>query len=204
MQGAHDKLKSPAGLDLDNIRSALSPGNWTLRWQVAEDAQLSATHCGQQGEVVYIGDGWGQRDHRNTDLGVTIPYVVRRHAPDSAISAFCTVYEAHKPGATSVKSVFRLAVPEHFADNVVVLDIKTGIGSDLVISQFDPNEVELETPAGTLRTDSHVAVIRVCSGETAVAALAEGTKASLNGVDLQADRLKASEALGAQVAERPG
>ena len=188
------------GIDMKNIKSAPSPAAWSIRWKMAEDMQFSAYHCGQKGEVTYIGDGWGQRDHRNSDLGVTIPYIVRRHRPKAkaGISTFCTIYEAHKPDAGLVKSVRRPAVPGQYADNVVVLEIKTKVGTDLVISQLVPARVELETPLGKVRTDARVTVISVRDGKAATASLAEGNTATLNGAKLVTERLKVNKALAEQ------
>ncbi len=185
-------------MDLENIRSAHSPDTWSSTWKVADDMQLSAYHCGQKGEVTCIGDGWGQRDHRNSDLGVTIPYIVRRHKPDEGTSAFCTVYEGHKPDAGVVKSVFRLAVPEEQRDNVVALAIETKSGTDLVISQLEPAEIEIDTPAGKLQTDAAVAVMSVQDGRVAFAAAAEGSTLRLNGEEPPMEELQRDSALGEQ------
>ncbi len=188
-------------MDLENIKSAYSPDSWCGTWKMAEDLEFSAHHCGQRGEVTYIGDGWGQRDHRNSDKGVTIPYVVRRHKPDAGVSTFCTVYEAHKPGAGLVKSAFRLAVPEDYRDNVVLLAIETNLGSDIVISQLEPAEIEVGTPAGTLQTDAAVAVISVQNARVSFAAIAEGSLLRLNGEAVAAEELQPNSALSEQVSE---
>ncbi len=188
-------------LDLENVKSAYSPDSWRATWQMAEDLAFSAHHCGQRGEVTYLGDGWGQRDHRNTDKGVTIPYIVRRHQPDAGVSAFGTVYEAHQPEAGLVKSAFRLAVPDAQRDNVVLVAIETTSGTDLVVSQLEPAEIEMDTPAGRLQTDAAVAVISVQNGQVAFAAVAEGSLLRLNGADVEAEKLQPNPALAKQVSE---
>ncbi|MDP6780106.1 MAG: heparinase II/III family protein, partial [Candidatus Latescibacteria bacterium] len=140
----HEGATTCSELDLENTKSACSPGTWSVEWRMADDVRFSAFHCGQQAEMVTIGDGWGQRDHLNTDLGVALPYIVRSHKPEAGISTFCTVYEAHRPNAGLVKSVSRLTGPECGADTTVALEIETSSGVDLVISQFVPMEVEVE------------------------------------------------------------
>ena len=191
-------------MDLENIRSAHSPDAWSARWQVAEDMQLSAYHCGQKGAVTYIGDGWGQRDYRNSDLGVTIPYIIRRHKPDAGISTFVTVYEGHKPDGGLVKSALRLTVPEQLADKVVAIAIETKLGTDLVVTQVEPAEIEIETPAGKLRTDAAVAVISVQGGRVAFAAIAEGGTLLLNGKEPTVEKLQPDSALREQASAGRG
>ncbi len=188
-------------MDLENVKSAHSPDTWTAAWKVADDLVFSACHCGQRGEITYIGDGWGQRDHRNTDLGVTVPYIIRRHQPDAGVSAFCTVYEAHKPGAGLVKSAFRLAVPEQQCDNVALVLVETTLGTDLVVSQLEPAEIEVDTPAGKLQTDAAVAVISMANGRVSFAAMAEGSLLRLSGADLEVEELQPNSALSEQVSE---
>jgi len=190
-----------SGMDLGNVKSAHSPDSWSAVWKVGDALLFSAHHCGQRGELTYIGDGWGQRDWRNTDIGATIPYIVRRHRPDSGVSAFATVYEAHPPDAALVKSAYRLAVPEEQRDNLVALAVETATGTDIVISQLDPAETELDTPAGRVQTDAAVAVIALQNGRVVFSAVAEGAALRLNGADLAAQRLRAGEALAEQVSE---
>lgn len=203
VQHTAEFARPKVGMDLENVKSAASPDTWSARWQVAEDMQLSAYHCGQPGEIAYIGDGWGQRDWRNSDLGATIPYIVRRHQPDAGVSAFCTVYEGHKPDAGVVKSASRLAVPEERRDRVVALAIETKLGTDIVVSQLEPAEIEIDIRAGRLRTDAAVAVMSVRDGRVAFTAIAEGSTLRLNGEELPVETLQPNSALGEQLSAGP-
>ena len=178
-----------AGMDLADVKSAPSPGAWAAHWTVADDVRFSAHHCGQKGEMVCVGDGWGQRDWRNSDLGVTIPYIVRRHNPGAGMSAFCTVYEGHKPDGALVRSAARLTVPQAHVDNVVALQVRTALGTDIVVTQLAPAEIEIETPAGVVRTDAAVAVLSVQGDNVSFAAIAKGSKLQLNGREVKAESL---------------
>lgn len=189
-------------VDLENVKSADSSGTWTAIWKIADDMQFSARHCGQPGELVYIGDGWGQRDHRNTDLGVTIPYIVRRHQPERGASVFCTLYEAHSPVEDALlKSVRRLPAPDGYGDSLIAVEIQTTLGADYLISQLEPAAVELDTPAGMLQTDARIAVASMRNGDLVFAAIAEGTTLSINGVRVDATPLQPSHSLAQQAAE---
>jgi len=188
-------------MDLENVKSAYSPDTWTAVWQVADDLLFSAYHCGQRGEITCIGDGWGQRDHRNTDLGVTIPYIIRRHKPDTGVSAFLTVYEAHKPEAAIVKSAYRLAIPEQLADSVVAIAIETTLGTDVVISRLEPAEIELDTPLGKVRTDAAVIVVSSGGAGPSFAAIVEGELLQLNGAEVDAQHLQPDPELDKQESE---
>jgi hypothetical protein len=71
-------------------------------------------------------------------------------------------------------------------------------GSDLLISQLDPAEIEIDTPAGKLRTDAALAVISVAGGRATRAALAEGTILLLNDKELPVKKSQPDEQLGDQ------
>lgn len=202
-QWAQHTLDSATGreADLENVRSAESPDAWRATWTMAEDLQFSAHHCAQEGEIVYVGDGWGQRDHRNTDLGVTVPYILRRHQPGPGVSAFGTVYEAHQPDAGLVKSVSRPPVPEDHADNAVAVQIETKLGTDVVISQLQPVEIVIQTPAGKVVTDAALAVICVADGKVNFAARAGGSILTLDDAELAAEVLTGAPELSEQVLE---
>ncbi|MEW6356635.1 MAG: heparinase II/III family protein [Planctomycetota bacterium] len=189
-----------AGMDLANVRSARSPAAWQCRWTMAKDLQFTVRHMGQEGEVVYVGDGWGQRDYRNTDLGVTIPYIIRRHEVGQRISVFGTVYEAHEPDKALVESVLRLSVPSEQADSAVSVAVKTRLGTDIIISQLQPTNIDLETPVGKVRTDAAAAVLSMREGKPAFSALAGGKTLALDGRPIDAQVLAADGELDDQAA----
>jgi len=183
------------GMDLENVKSARSPDTWSAVWTLADDMRFSVFHCGQKREVVYVGDGWGQRDWRNSDLGVTIPYIVRRHKPDAGVSAFCTVYEGHQPDAGLVTSVSRLPVSHEHADNAVAVVVQTVLGTDMTISQLKPTEIEIDTPIGKVRTDAALAVLSARQGNASFVSIAKGAKLRLNGRNVRAQSLTADAEL---------
>ena len=78
------------------------------------------------------------------------------------------------------------------------MEIKTKVGTDLVISQRVPSEIEMETPLGKVRTDARVTVISVRDGKSATASLAEGNVVTLDGKRLPTERLKPNKALAEQ------
>ncbi len=85
-----------------------------------------AWNVGQPGERALLADGWGQRDWKNSDIGATIPYVVRRCEGDG-VRTFISVFEGHEGGEPFVRSV-------KLADPSGVLLIETALGQDYVMS----------------------------------------------------------------------
>ena len=193
------KLDLGKAMDLQNIRSAYSPENWIISWKMADDLQFTALHCGQVGELVYIGDGWGQRDHRDTDVGVTIPYIIRRHRPETGISTFVTVYESFSPDAALAHGVCTIALPAALRDNVVAVAVETAHGPDVIISQLEPQAIELDTPAGRLTTDAAVCVISHGADGEPRASVAGGNTLTVNGADMPAEQLAQDSEFDLQV-----
>lgn len=136
--------------DLKNVRR-ISPANdepWLLTWKIKPSLSFSAWNIRSPGEKSYIGDGWGQRDSNNRDLGATIPYIVRR-TKGEAIHAFATVFEGHAPDKAFVKRVQRLPVSDA-ASEAVALQIDTENSRDYVMISSVPQNLSVRTPDGLL------------------------------------------------------
>lgn len=124
--------------DLANIRTLQTTDTpWRLTWPAGPHLTAVAWSLPQPGEVSYLADGWGQRDWRNTDLGATLPYLLRRTTGDG-LKTFASVFEAH-PGPTPfVRKVTRLT-PD-------VLEIDTTLGTDTVTSHPPANPASTTPP----------------------------------------------------------
>ena len=70
--------------DFGNVRAADGAGVWRATWKCGANMTCVAWNVGQPGERALLADGWGQRDWKNSDIGATIPYVVRRCEGDGA------------------------------------------------------------------------------------------------------------------------
>lgn len=134
----------------------------SLNWKLKPDFDFTAWNLGANGEQVYVGDGWGQRDFRNTDLGATLPYIVRR-TTGAAPQTFVSLYEGHTPGAALVRGVTRLSAPE----DVVALDVATAMGHDYIVSQRAPKAISIVTPTGVISTRGALTIVSVENGKVA-------------------------------------
>lgn len=136
--------------DLKNVRRIASEeGNpWRLKWKMDGAMEFSAWNLPAPGESAYLGDGWGQRDSTNKDIGTTVPYIIRRARGDK-LQAFISVFEGHAPDRAFVRNVTRLAVPdtEH---PVVALRIETTDSTDYVLVSSRPQNISVPTPDGEL------------------------------------------------------
>ena len=140
-------------------RGAHSTGPWSLRWRVAADYTFTALAPGGGPlEQVSIRAGWGQRDHRNHDRGVTLPYVCRSRTAADASPAFVTVFEGAPTGRETVQTVTLLPVPGGAADAVAVA-VSTRRGVDLIVSQGATQAIAIQGPPGRLETDARLAVV---------------------------------------------
>ncbi len=148
--------------DIKNVKAAPGQNAWSLSWKLNPTLDFIAWSAGGSNEQVLIGDGWGQRNHNNSDLGATLPYIVRR-TTGNAPQEFVSVFEGHAPGAAIVRSVRRLPVPA--GSGATLLRIETATGYDYVLSQPTAGKKQVvSTPNGTLETTSAVAVVSVQNG----------------------------------------
>jgi hypothetical protein len=126
----------PALYDFSNIRSGESGVIWRAEWLSGGDMTCVAWSPGQAGEEVYLADGWGQRDWENSDIGATVPYIVRRYN-GTGLRTFMTVYEAYEGGKPFVKNV-------ETVDPSGIIAVDTGLGRDYIMSMFDTGSMRLK------------------------------------------------------------
>jgi hypothetical protein len=139
--------------DFENVRAADGAGVWRAAWKCGANMTCVAWNVGQPGERALVADGWGQRDWKNSDIGATIPYIVRRCEGDGA-RTFISVFEGHAGGKPFVRSVKLL-------DPSGVLLIETALGQDYVMSMLDTGTLKVPASAGDTRVTTHFAVISV-------------------------------------------
>ena len=166
--------------DIANAKSALATKAWQATWTFPDETRFTAFAPPQKGETVTIGDGWGQRNHRNTDRGVTFPYIVRTRSGDQ-LDAFPTVFAWSAKGDPLVEGMKVL----HNDGDAVVAAVKTRLGVDVVISMRNPKSRTFEVGELTVRTDARLAVLRRHGKKTVGVAFAEGTflKSGKRGVE---------------------
>lgn len=148
------------GPDLVNLRSGRSADGWRVVWSWADGYRFQAVVPVGEGETVFVGDGWGQRDHRNSDVGATLPYVVRRVEGAGHPDAFVTAFEGSRGGASLVRAVRLLPLPADAPDGTVAVAIETTRGTDVVLSTLSPGALTVPTSLGDLTTDSRLAAVR--------------------------------------------
>ena len=146
--------------DFKNVRAARGDAIWSLNWKVKPDFDFTAWNLGANGEQVFVGEGWGQRDYQNKDLGATLPYIVRR-TTGAARQTFVSLYEGHAPGAALVRGITRLPTQ----NDVVALDVATVRGHDTIISQRAPAAVTVATPTGTISTRGALTIVSIENGK---------------------------------------
>lgn len=151
--------------DLKNLRQlpANEKSPWRASWEISPRMELTAWNLPQADEVAFIGDGWGQRDHRNKDRGATLPYIVRR-TENTGASAFVSLFEGHAPGNALVQNVKRLAVPEAI-EGAVALQVDTAHSRDYVVLSATPQSMEIDTPDGALKFNGTFAAVSVQNGK---------------------------------------
>jgi len=167
------------GPELANAQQADGSGPWSIAWSLDDEYVFEAFAPGASGETVIIGDGWGQRDHRNSDRGATLPYIVRRRqgARDEAeaVDIFAAVFVGGPKGEALVHGVSRLALPDDAPPGTIALAIETSQGTDVVVSMVEPAPLTLTTWGGQLTTDGRLAVVLQDDGQVSSACLIAGT-----------------------------
>jgi hypothetical protein len=176
---------SPDGsLPLENLQTAPGESPWSIRWELQDDYELRALSPGQPGEIVVVGDGWGQRDHRNTDRGATLPYVVRRRVGAGGVDAFVTVFEGSTSGQRLAKGVRLVPLREADHPNAVAVEIETAEGTDVVVSMLEPKPITVPFSGGSADTDGRFAAIVSRGGKPWRACLVGGSRLKAAGVTL--------------------
>jgi len=120
--------------DLTGVRTFDGANVWRTTWRVGANLTGVAWNIGQAGERVYVADGWGQRDWKNSDLGATLPYIIRR-TQGSGPKLFVSVFEGHQPGQPLVRNVTSPAPG--------VIAIETTLGTDYIMSNAEAGDFPL-------------------------------------------------------------
>jgi hypothetical protein len=141
--------------DFTRVRALEGEDVWRVSWETGANQTCVAWNVSQPGERAWIADGWGQRDWKNSDVGATLPYIVRR-TEGAAPRLFVSVFEGVSDGRAFVRSVAWRAAG--------VLAIETALGTDYVTSE----------PAGGTRVLAADAGGRALAGRFAVASVQAG------------------------------
>jgi hypothetical protein len=146
--------------DLKDVRASLTDAGrvWSGTWKLGDAMRFTAWNLPQPGEIVAIGAGWGQRDHKNTDRGATLPYIVRR-TTGAGVKCFTSTFEGFAAnGHPTVRSVARLTVPADRRDDAAALQVGTARGHDIIVCSRSGEPLEVQTPAGPVRTAARFSV----------------------------------------------
>jgi len=176
--------KNEQPFDLQNVRASSEEASWKITWKLANTMRFQVIWPNQKGRTSFLGDGWGQRDYRNSDVGATLPYIVRRAAAGKRPTVFVAAIEGFAPDGAVVKGIELLPVPEAEVENTVALHIRTDKGSDYAVSCLEARPLKLQTPGGPLELNGRFAALSIRQQQPASAALAEGTVLRWNGKDV--------------------
>ena len=157
-------------LDLASPRSGPASAEWQATWTFPDASWFTAFAPPCPGETVTVGDGWGQRDHRNSDRGTTLPYILRARAGEQ-LDAFPTVFAW---GPQDGRLVVGIDIVHNDGDTVVAL-VKTVLGGDVIVSMREPRRQTFAVGALEIETDARLAILRRQEGRTVAATFAEGT-----------------------------
>jgi len=152
LQASTEKL-----YDFTNVRTGDGRGVWRARWKCGDALTCTAWNVGQAGQQVLIADGWGQRDWKNTDIGATLPYIVRR-GQGEGLKTFIAVYEAHPAGQPLVRNVT-------LVDPAGTLRVETALGQDYILSALDRGTLNVATAAGQQQFTGHFVVATIQDGK---------------------------------------
>ena len=172
-------------LALSNPRTAGGESAWSIAWTLNDDYRFHALSPGQPGEKVTVGDGWGQRDHRNTDRGATLPYVIRgREGPQEA-DLFVSVFAGHQAGRRLVENVRLFPVSGGDNPDAAAVAVDTSLGTDVIVSMIEASRLSVALNGGQIVTDGRLAaVLAGGKDKPSWACLIGGTQLTAPGVQL--------------------
>jgi hypothetical protein len=145
-----EPLTSGKLYDFKNIRTASGEGIWRTKWQSGRKMNCVAWSLGQKGEQALIADGWGQRDWKNSDIGATIPYIVRR-CKGEGVKTFITVFEGYEDTDPFVLNV-------RVIDPAGIIIVETKLGQDYIMSMPDTGILKINSGSGQKNLNAHFAV----------------------------------------------
>ncbi len=175
---------SKEALPLEDLQRAPGESPWSICWELDSGYEFRVLSPGQSGEMVAVGDGWGQRNHRNTDRGATLPYVVRRRVGENGRDAFVSVFAGNPADKRLVQGVRLLPIRGSAPPDAIAVAVETAEGTDLVVSMLDPKHVTIAFGEGDATTDGRVAAIVSKGGKASWGCLVEGSQLEASGVKL--------------------
>ncbi|MEO8960687.1 MAG: heparinase II/III family protein, partial [Ginsengibacter sp.] len=137
--------------DFQNIRSADAETTWRTTWKSGENMNCVAWSVSAKGEHVYVADGWGQRDWQNSDIGATLPYVIRRREGREA-KIFISVFEGYEGSEPFVRNV-------KLIDQKGTIEVETIIGTDYIMSAMDTGTLNIGMGKKSKDISGHFAVV---------------------------------------------
>lgn len=162
---------------LTSLQEGKADAAWRVAWTLGGEYEFHALAPGLPDETVYVGEGWGQRDHRNTDRGSTLPYIVRRRTGADQTDLFVSVFAGNPAGQRLVHELRLLPLEggDPSADTAVAVSTTSGV--DVFVSTLQPGlRRTTENRGVAVSTDGRVAGI-FCDHEGTPhwACLLEGT-----------------------------
>ena len=126
--------------------------SWNITWNISDDYIFNVFFPQKKNQKVYFESGFGQREYKNTDYGVKLPYFYIDGSSDyNNYSTFIAVYEAHNKNINN--TVNSVEIDDKLNGNIGI-KIKTADGDDYILSTTDNNTIT----SFNLTTDSTVYV----------------------------------------------
>ena len=126
--------------------------SWNITWNISDDYIFNVFFPQKKNQKVYFESGFGQREYKNTDYGVKLPYFYIDGSSDyNNYSTFVAVYEAHNKSINN--TVNSVEIDDKLNGNIGI-KIKTADGDDYILSTTDNNTIT----SFNLTTDSTVYV----------------------------------------------
>jgi len=136
--------------DFSNIRTADGNRIWRAEWKSGQSMNCMAWSAGQEGETVYVADGWGQRDWKNSDIGATIPYFVRRRMGEGE-KLFISVFEGYEGSEPFIRNMRKL-------DYESIIEVETVLGRDYIMSAGNTGILDIRSGGRRIKLSGHIVV----------------------------------------------
>ncbi|HEX8522727.1 MAG TPA: hypothetical protein VF669_10760, partial [Tepidisphaeraceae bacterium] len=118
MEASTEPTQSKA-YDLTNLRRVTGE---RMSWKVENGHRFTALNLLEPAELMFAGEGWGQRDPFNKDQGATLPYVVR-HQEGAGMKRFASVF---------CTDAFVKSAKRAISNDSVVVTVETEDGTDTI------------------------------------------------------------------------
>jgi len=164
------------GPELTDLKTGQSTTPWQATWAFEDGYTFTAFTPKSDSETVFTGTGWGQRDHRNTDVGATLPYIVRHRENAGNLPPFVTAFSGQQGDQSLIKSIEILPLPNNDSQDAVAVAVHTTQGTDIVIHQLTPSPITVSKELGDIHTDGHLSVMMNADQSAASACLIGGTQ----------------------------